>query len=146
MWIISGELAEVPNVFIVIWALLGHYFFYASGHQPTFSSIVWDSAFIGFGGALKNIYLQGFLVLVNTFGSHILAGLALPLLLISPYTLQFIKQELRPKRIDPNGDLGRGDVLLYENEEWLFNNACVLSCKYILVSALRVKLASSSRS
>lgn len=128
----------MPNLFIIIWSLLTNFFFYATGHQATFSNIVWDAAFIGTGGALKNVYFQGFLVILNTFGSHILMGLTLPLLLIAPFTLQFIKTELRPKRIDGNNDLVRGDIVLYENDELLFNNACVLCCKYILVFGLRV--------
>lgn len=100
---------------------------------------MWDAAFIGTGGVLKNIYLQGFLIIINTFGSHILMGLTLPLLLISPFTIQFIKQELRPKKIDYNNDLLRGEIVLYENDQWLFNNACILCSKYILLSALRVR-------
>jgi GPI ethanolamine phosphate transferase 3 subunit O len=61
----------------IILAMLGSYHFFKTGHQAALSSIQWESAFI----PLHTIRYpwSPLLVVLNTFGSHILAAIAVPL-------------------------------------------------------------------
>ncbi|KAF2108258.1 hypothetical protein BDV96DRAFT_504831, partial [Lophiotrema nucula] len=59
-------------------ALLGSFYFFKTGHQAAMSAIQWDSAFIPFRSL--HYPLSQVLVLLNTFGAQILAGLFLPML------------------------------------------------------------------
>jgi phosphatidylinositol glycan class O len=57
--------------------MLGSYHFFKTGHQAALSSIQWESAFI----PLREIRYpwSPLLVVLNTFGSHIMAAIAVPL-------------------------------------------------------------------
>jgi len=70
----------------VILALCGFLWYFATGHQATFTSIQWDSAFIGLS-ALK-YPLGPILVILNTFSPFILVGAAAPLLAVWNITPQ----------------------------------------------------------
>jgi GPI ethanolamine phosphate transferase 3 subunit O len=61
----------------IILAMLGSYDFFKTGHQAALSSIQWESAFI----PLREIRYpwSPMLVVLNTFGSHIMAAIAVPL-------------------------------------------------------------------
>lgn len=55
------------------WALLATQTFYSTGHQPVFSAIHWQAAFVGFPeGHGSSTWLPALLVGANTFASHIL--------------------------------------------------------------------------
>jgi len=70
-WFLA-QLMNVPWVAVLCWALLGHYFFYGTGHQATFPNIHWDAAMVGTGGHFAGKhFLPATLVIINTFGSHI---------------------------------------------------------------------------
>jgi hypothetical protein len=69
--------------------LTSQYFFYATGHQPIFSAIPWDSAFVGGGdgsglasnsGAWITWLRAGMAVMGNLHVSQILSSLTIPLL------------------------------------------------------------------
>uniref|UniRef100_A0A5S6QEN9 GPI ethanolamine phosphate transferase 3, catalytic subunit n=1 Tax=Trichuris muris TaxID=70415 RepID=A0A5S6QEN9_TRIMR len=60
---------------------LASHFFYAFGHQPTFTAIPWDAAFIGVPGNFKYMWVQAALVFLNISASCILVSLALPLMI-----------------------------------------------------------------
>ncbi|RDW89299.1 hypothetical protein BP6252_01331 [Coleophoma cylindrospora] len=64
----------------IMLALLGSFHFFKTGHQATLSSIQWESAFI----PLHTIRYpwSPLLVALNTFGAHILAAVALPLIVL----------------------------------------------------------------
>lgn len=55
--------------------------FYTTGHQATLASIHWNSAFIGLKSL--NWVISPILVIMNTFGGHILTASAVPLLMLS---------------------------------------------------------------
>jgi phosphatidylinositol glycan class O len=61
----------------VILAMLGSYHFFKTGHQAALSSIQWESAFV----PLHEIRYpwSPLLVVLNTFGPHIVAAIAVPL-------------------------------------------------------------------
>lgn len=49
-YFIIAELLQIPNSAIICWFLIAEYFFYGTGHQPTFSTIQWDAALVGTHG------------------------------------------------------------------------------------------------
>ncbi|XP_046403126.1 GPI ethanolamine phosphate transferase 3 [Ischnura elegans] len=132
-----SQLFNVPWSSILCWALLSSYFFYATGHQPTFSSIQWDAAFVGTGGQVGSHIVPAVFILMNTFASQFWFALILPLLIISPFTLvvmfpNFIKKDgLR-------GEMKRGELVLYEKESQFHHGVFILCSKYVLFHALRV--------
>ncbi|GBN47130.1 GPI ethanolamine phosphate transferase 3 [Araneus ventricosus] len=66
----------------IILSLLARHWFYATAHQPTFTSIQWDAAFLLNHKEIHSYTLSGALVVINTFSSFIFHGLALPSILI----------------------------------------------------------------
>lgn len=65
---------NVPWTPVVAWSLAATQFFHATGHLPTFPSIQWGAAFVGFPDGHTGTVLPAFLVTLNTFASHILFG------------------------------------------------------------------------
>ncbi|XP_069780362.1 GPI ethanolamine phosphate transferase 3 isoform X2 [Narcine bancroftii] len=62
----------VPWYAVTAWVLAATQFFYATGHQPTFPTIQWNAAFVGFTEGHGTNILPALLVGMNTFASHIL--------------------------------------------------------------------------
>ncbi|KHJ47513.1 hypothetical protein D918_02373 [Trichuris suis] len=60
---------------------LASHFFYAFGHQPTFTAIPWDAAFTGVPGNFKYMWIQAALVILNVSASCILVSISLPLII-----------------------------------------------------------------
>ncbi|KAJ7987233.1 hypothetical protein DPEC_G00336620 [Dallia pectoralis] len=79
----SGDSA-VPWTPVVLWSLAASQFFHATGHLPTFPSIQWAAAFVGFPDGHTGTALPATLVVLNTFSSCILFAVACPLLLFWP--------------------------------------------------------------
>lgn len=63
---------NVPWTPVVLWSLAATQFFHATGHLPTFPSIQWGAAFVGFPDGHTGTSLPASLVTLNTFASHIL--------------------------------------------------------------------------
>jgi phosphatidylinositol glycan class O len=77
------EILEINNlstssIGVTTFFLLGNSHFFTTGHQATLPSIQWDAAFIPFSTVIYP--WSPIVVIVNTFGSHILIALAIPLL------------------------------------------------------------------
>jgi GPI ethanolamine phosphate transferase 3 subunit O len=69
---------STSSIGITTFFLLANSHFFTTGHQATLPSIQWDAAFIPF---VNIIYpWSPLVVIVNSFGSHILIALAIPLL------------------------------------------------------------------
>ena len=64
----------------VVLALLGSFHFFKTGHQAALSSIQWESAFIA-SSTIKYPY-SPILITLNTYGSHILAAISVPLVVL----------------------------------------------------------------
>lgn len=62
----------MPWTPVVLWSLAATQFFHATGHLPTFPSIQWGAAFVGFPEGHTGTILPASLVTLNTFASHIL--------------------------------------------------------------------------
>lgn len=56
----------------MVWSLAATQFFHATGHLPTFPSIQWGAAFVGFPEGHTGTIVPALLVTLNTFASHIL--------------------------------------------------------------------------
>lgn len=76
----------------VFWFVLSLHGFYSLGHQANFSSIPWSAAFVG--GSSEHVAVAGGLVLLHVYASHVLMGLALPLLSLAPLTAAILCPEL----------------------------------------------------
>ncbi|KAI1905176.1 hypothetical protein AGOR_G00013440 [Albula goreensis] len=75
---------SVPWTPVLLWALAATQFFHATGHLPTFPSIQWGAAFVGFPKGHTGTLLPASLVTLNTFSAHILFAVGCPLLLFWP--------------------------------------------------------------
>lgn len=75
---------------------------------------------------------------INTFGSHILLGATLPVIVVAPFTLYFMFPSLAGNKLNPDKDMRRGEVLLYERETSLLATAFTVSAKYMLFHGFRV--------
>ncbi|XP_014298146.1 GPI ethanolamine phosphate transferase 3 isoform X2 [Microplitis demolitor] len=65
------ELLQIPNSAVFCWFLIAEYFFYGTGHQPTFSTIQWDAALVGTNGQFyKNILPTILIVLLQDIQIH----------------------------------------------------------------------------
>uniref|UniRef100_A0A8D3AZK8 GPI ethanolamine phosphate transferase 3, catalytic subunit n=2 Tax=Scophthalmus maximus TaxID=52904 RepID=A0A8D3AZK8_SCOMX len=131
---------KVPWAPIVMWALAATQFFHATGHLPTFPSIQWGAAFVGFPDGHTGTILPASLVTLNTFASHILFAVACPLLLLWPLVC-----EVRGSRGGGGraacGDEGEDAVMemrLRENPQ-LFSSALLqLSTRYLFIHGAQV--------
>lgn len=77
---------------------------------------------------------------INTFGSHIILGATLPVIVIAPFTIFYMFSKLFGNKVQPEKDLRRGEVLLYDHESSLFSAVFKISAKYILFHGIRVSL------
>lgn len=131
--------------------LLCQYFFYGTGHQPTFPNIHWSAAFVGTDGTFIHNAIPATLIIINTFGSHILFGLTIPLLLIAPFTFYVMfphlctssttstsNYESGPPTKWNQKEMKRGELLLYERDSMLLNGVFTVSSKYMLFFGIRV--------
>ncbi|KAJ3328351.1 mannose-ethanolamine phosphotransferase gpi13 [Blyttiomyces sp. JEL0837] len=65
-------------LFIVVLVIMGHRYYFATGHQTTLSSIQWDMSFVGLDEV--NWYVSPIMMALNTYGGHLLAALSAPML------------------------------------------------------------------
>ncbi|XP_066249220.1 GPI ethanolamine phosphate transferase 3 [Euwallacea similis] len=132
------DLLNVPTIAVLGWILLPQYFFYATGHQPAFSNIAWESAFVGTSGLFTNNYILGTLVVLNTFGTYILSGLLLPLLIIAPFTLLVMMPSVCGKQKGFYTVAQKGELLIFERDRMATSALFVVSCKYIAGHTVKV--------
>ncbi|KAM8873318.1 GPI ethanolamine phosphate transferase 3 [Synchiropus picturatus] len=130
---------NVPWTPIVLWSLAATQFFHATGHLPTFPSIQWSAAFVGFPDGHSGTTLPATLVTLNTFASHILFAVGCPLLLFWPLVCEVRGGPSRAARAC--GDEGEDAVMemrLRENPQ-LFSAALLqLSARYLFIQGAQV--------
>uniref|UniRef100_A0A915JPU1 GPI ethanolamine phosphate transferase 3 n=1 Tax=Romanomermis culicivorax TaxID=13658 RepID=A0A915JPU1_ROMCU len=86
------ESCQCPHLAVILFAELSTCFYYAFGHQATFTSIPWDAAFLGIQNLdyeiFKNIQLktifQAILVIANLSAANVIIVHCLPLVEIWP--------------------------------------------------------------
>lgn len=133
------DLLEVSPTQTMIWFAVSIYMFYATGHQPAFPNISWEAAFVGTvkpDGELINHVVPAILVLINTFGSYIVMGLSLPLILISPFSFYVMMPSFISKRNKLS--LSRGELELYDRNDKVGSNIFKLCCNYSMCHIIRV--------
>ncbi|RZC40659.1 GPI ethanolamine phosphate transferase 3, partial [Asbolus verrucosus] len=133
----KNQLFEIPNMSLLVWVILSQYFFYGTGHQPSFPNIIWDAAFVGTSGIFKHNFVPATLIIINTFCSQILMGFLVPLLIIMPFTVSVMLPSVINKNIMQKENL-RGEVLLYERDGLLITVAFTTICKYMICHGIRV--------
>ncbi|XP_076287224.1 phosphatidylinositol glycan anchor biosynthesis class O [Lasioglossum baleicum] len=131
-----SELVEVSTSALVCWFLIADYFFYGTGHQSSFPTIHWNAAFVGTGGHFYGSLLPAILIGINTFGSHIILGATLPLLVIVPFTLYFVFPKLVKAKFSED-DLKRGELLLFEQHSVFHMAIFSVAGKYALLHGIR---------
>ncbi|KAH0561166.1 hypothetical protein KQX54_013914 [Cotesia glomerata] len=131
------ELLQIPNSAIFCWFLIAEYFFYGTGHQPTFSTIQWDAALVGSHGFFYTNIVPTVLIGINTFGSHILLGFTLPLLVIVPATIIIMIPSLSKVQFRVNEELKKGELVLFDRLSAFHNSLFLVAGKYILLHGLR---------
>jgi len=82
----EGRSVGIPWAILALVSLLVSRQFFSTGHQATIAGIQWMAAFHGFREDHTTVWLPAFLVSLNTFASHILYTLSLPLLIYWPFT------------------------------------------------------------
>ncbi|KYB26700.1 GPI ethanolamine phosphate transferase 3 [Tribolium castaneum] len=134
---IMEQLFEIPNMSLLVWVILSQYFFYGTGHQPSFPNIIWEAAFVGTSGVISHNYILGSLIILNTFCSQILMGFLVPLLIIMPFTVSVMLPTSINRNILERENL-RGEVLLYERDGLMITVAFTTICKYMVCHGIRV--------
>ncbi|KAM6985257.1 GPI ethanolamine phosphate transferase 3 [Aplochiton taeniatus] len=125
---------DVPWAPVVQWSLAASQLFHATGHLPTFPSIQWAAAFVGFPDGHTGTMLPAILVTLNTFSSHILFAVACPLLLLWP-----LVREVRGGRV-ARGD-GQDAVMemrLRENPQQFSSALLQLATRYLFINGAQV--------
>ncbi|XP_076018185.1 GPI ethanolamine phosphate transferase 3, catalytic subunit [Genypterus blacodes] len=129
----------VPWTPIVLWSLAATQFFHATGHLPTFPSIQWGAAFVGFPDGHTGTMVPASLVTLNTFASYILFAAACPLLLFWPLVC-----ETRGSRGggraggDEEGDDGVMEMRLRENPRRFSSALLQLLTRYLFIHGSQV--------
>ncbi|CAB1318461.1 unnamed protein product [Coregonus sp. 'balchen'] len=110
-----------------------------SGHLPTFPSIQWAAAFVGFPGGHTGTILPASLVTLNTFSSHILFAVACPLLLFWPLVC-----EVRAGRGGRGGGGEEGEdnaimeMRLRESPQQFSSALLQLATRYLFINGAQV--------
>ena len=131
----GGACVGVPWTSIALVSLLASQQFFGTGHQATIAGIQWTAAFHGFREDHTTFWLPAFLVSLNTFTSHILYTLSLPLLIYWPFTRGHWMANQHEKAIKQD----KGEYLLnVKDGEELKSRAYLLIVRFILLSAIKV--------
>ncbi|KAM6902962.1 GPI ethanolamine phosphate transferase 3 [Xenentodon cancila] len=128
---------NVPWTPVVLWSLAATQFFHATGHLPTFPSIQWGAAFVGFPDGHSGTLLPASLVTLNTFASHILFAVACPLLLFWP----LVREARGSRGGQASGEDGEDAVMemrLRENPHQFSSALLQLSTRYLFVHGSQV--------
>jgi phosphatidylinositol glycan class O len=144
-----GDLMHVPWTSVIGWALLEGLYFYGTGHQPTFPSIQWGAAFVGFSGTNYggsdflgiSFWLPALLIGWNTFVSRLWFGFMLPLLLVAPFTVFMTvpsARELCAKNLANDESLAQGETVLIEQRDEAKSHMFRLCVKYSVILGIRM--------
>ncbi|KAK3550440.1 hypothetical protein QTP86_025675 [Hemibagrus guttatus] len=134
----QSSLFSVPWAPVVLWSLAASQFFHATGHLPTFPSIQWGAAFVGFPQGHSGTVLPATLITLNTFSSQILFAVGCPLLLFWPLVC-----ELRGTRTSRSGGSEDGDEVvmemrLRENPQQFSSALLQLTARYLFINGAQV--------
>ncbi|CAN9504800.1 unnamed protein product [Ophioblennius macclurei] len=127
----------VPWTPVVLWSLAATQFFHATGHLPTFPSIQWSAAFVGFPDGHTGTVLPASLVALNTFASHILFAVACPLLLFWPLVRE-VRGSRGGRACGEEGEDAVMEMRLRENPQQFSAALLQLSTRYLFINGAQV--------
>ncbi|XP_071767756.1 GPI ethanolamine phosphate transferase 3, catalytic subunit [Centroberyx gerrardi] len=128
---------DVPWTPVVLWSLAATQFFHATGHLPTFPSIQWGAAFVGFPGGHTGTVLPALLVTLNTFASHILFAVGCPLLLFWPLVCE-VRGSRGGRAGGEEGEDAVMEMRLRENPRQFGSALLQLSTRYLFIQGAQV--------
>ncbi|XP_024155494.1 GPI ethanolamine phosphate transferase 3 [Oryzias melastigma] len=128
---------HVPWTPVVLWSLAATQFFHATGHLPTFPSIQWGAAFVGFPDGHTGTLLPASLVTLNTFASHILFAVGCPLLLFWPLVCEVRGSSGGRACGEEVGDAVM-EMRLRENPHQFSSSLLQLSARYLFIHGAQV--------
>lgn len=128
---------DVPWTPVVLWALAATQFFHATGHLPTFPSIQWGAAFVGFPDGHAGTMLPATLVTLNTFASHILFAVSCPLLLLWPAVCE-VRASRGGRACGDEGEDAVMEIRLRESPQQFSSALLQLSARYLFVQGAQV--------
>lgn len=64
----------------MLWTLSSSYWFYGTGHNPSFPAINWNAAFVIQSELEHNKLIPGFFIVINTFFSQAVHAFLLPVM------------------------------------------------------------------
>lgn len=76
---------------------------------------------------------------VNTFGSYILFGATLPLLIIVPFALHLMFPNLAKARFRKDLEMSKGELILFDKNVHFHTATFSLAGKYLLFHGVRVR-------
>jgi len=134
--LVENTSVGVPWISIALISLMASQQFFGTGHQATIAGIQWTAAFHGFREDHLTVWLPALLVSLNTFASHILSTLALPLLVYWPFTRgRWMMANPREKSVGQD----KGEfVLNVKGGEEVKSRVYLLVIRFMLLSAIRV--------
>jgi len=117
-----------------------------TGHQPTFPTIQWSAAFVGFSGAnygtsTATYWLPAVLIGVNTFAARILFTFMVPLLLVAPFTVYKVLQDTEHPFLNLapfEESLDEGETVLIEQIDEATSHMFRLCLKYSAILGLKM--------
>uniref|UniRef100_A0A3P8RYZ5 GPI ethanolamine phosphate transferase 3, catalytic subunit n=1 Tax=Amphiprion percula TaxID=161767 RepID=A0A3P8RYZ5_AMPPE len=127
----------VPWTPVVLWSLAATQFFHATGHLPTFPSIQWGAAFVGFPDGHTGTVLPASLVTLNTFASHILFAVGCPLLLFWPLVCE-VRGGRGGRGCGEEGEDAVMEMRLRENPQQFSSALLQLSTRYLFIHGTQV--------
>lgn len=127
----------VPWTPVVLWALAATQFFHATGHLPTFPSIQWGAAFVGFPDGHTGTMLPATLVTLNTFASYILFAVSCPLLLFWPAVCE-VRSSRGGRACGDEAEDAVMEIRLRESPQQFSSALLQLSARYLFVQGAQV--------
>jgi hypothetical protein len=111
---------------VVVWFLFMTQYFYGTGHQASLTTVQWTAGLVGLSES--NVVVSGLLVTLNTFGSQILFGLAIPLLITwrFPGGLLAANSGAQTTKVQGPDDAPNEYFLVENPHSNLFATVCVL--------------------
>uniref|UniRef100_A0A8D9ABB3 GPI ethanolamine phosphate transferase 3 n=1 Tax=Cacopsylla melanoneura TaxID=428564 RepID=A0A8D9ABB3_9HEMI len=135
--VLTNQLFHVSWLVILCWGFSSIYWFYATGHQSTVSSIHWDIIFITRSITNSDIIMPGLVIGLNTFISFAIHALLLPLILVIPFTLHAIFPKFIPLQ-EKTKEMKQGELVLFANQNLLYSGLFSLVSKYIIFHGFRL--------
>ncbi|XP_072108568.1 GPI ethanolamine phosphate transferase 3 isoform X1 [Mobula birostris] len=128
----------VPWSAVTAWVFTATQFFYATGHQPTFQTIQWSAAFVGFTEGHSSNVLPAMLVGMNTFASHILFAVGCPLLLLWPFIREVKNAKSKIARKESGEEELMMEMRLRENPQMFSIAMLQLGMRYLFAYGVQL--------